>query len=110
MTKTSPMSGRIRIWPVMRAMTASAAPIESEPASPMKTWAGWALNHRKPRRAPMRSAHRRARFGWAGLLRRAMIRKATNEKTSVPPARPSRPSVRLTPLLMATIANAAKAM
>ena len=62
------MSGRIRIWPVMRAMTARAAPIESEPASPMKIWAGWALNQRKPSRAPMSRAQRSARFGWAGAV------------------------------------------
>ena len=39
-----------------------------------------------------------------------MTRYATKAKTSVPPARPSSPSVRLTPLLMATMAKAAKAM
>ena len=66
MTKTMPMSGRMRICPVMRAMTARVAPIESEPASPMKIWAGWALNQRKPSSAPIRRAHRTARFGWAG--------------------------------------------
>jgi hypothetical protein len=58
----------------------------------------------------MRSEHRIARFGWAGLLSRAMIRNATKEKMRVPPASPSRPSVRLTPLLIATIAKAANAM
>ena len=39
-----------------------------------------------------------------------MIMNATNAKTSVPPARPSRPSVMLTPLPTPTIANAAKTM
>ncbi len=58
----------------------------------------------------MRRAQSTARFGCAGLLSRAMIRNATKAKTSVPPASPSRPSVRFTPLLMATMANAAKAM
>ena len=47
-TKISPISGRTRIWPVIRAMTASVAPSDSEPESPMKIWAGWTLNHRKP--------------------------------------------------------------
>ena len=37
-----------------------------------------------------------------------MIMYATNAKASVPPARPSRPSVMFTPLRAATIANAAK--
>ena len=36
--------------------------------------------------------------------------KATNEMVTVPPARPSRPSVMFTPLPVATIANAAKRM
>ena len=74
----------------------------------MKIWAGWTLNQRKPSSAPMISAHRNARFGWAGTFRRATSRNATKAKTSVPPARPSRPSVMLTPLLAAMIANAAK--
>ena len=45
---------------MIRAMTASVAPSESEPESPMNTWAGWTLNHRKPSSAPMISAHRNA--------------------------------------------------
>ncbi len=36
-----------------------------------------------------------------------MIMKATNAKISVPPASPSRPSVRLTPLLAPVMAPAA---
>ena len=39
-----------------------------------------------------------------------MMRNATKAKISVPPASPSRPSVMFTPLLAATIANAAKMM
>ena len=77
------------------------------PESPMKICAGWTLNHRKPSSAPMISAHSSARFGWAGTLSRAMIMYATKAKTSVPPASPSRPSVMLTPLAAATMANAA---
>ena len=73
----------------------------------MKICAGWTLNHRKPSSAPMMSAHRNARFGWAGTLRSAMSMNATNAKASVPPASPSRPSVMLTPFDAATIANAA---
>ena len=45
-----------------------------------------------------------------GTLSSAMIMYATKAKTSVPPARPSRPSVMFTPLAVATIAKAAKAM
>ncbi len=94
----------------MSAVTASVAPRASEPESPMITWAGWTLNHRKPSSPPTMSAHSTARFGWVGSLSRATNTNATKAKTSVPPARPSRPSVMLTPLAVATIANAAKAM
>ena len=55
-----------------QAVTASVAPSASEPESPMKIWAGWTLNHRNPSSAPMISAHRRARFGWAGEVERAI--------------------------------------
>ena len=60
---------------MIRAITASVAPSESDPASPMMIWAGWTLNHRKPSSAPMISAHRSAIWGCAGTLSRAMIRK-----------------------------------
>src|SRR5881296_1473216 len=36
----------------MIATVPSAPPIASAPVSPMKTWAGWALNHRNPSAAP----------------------------------------------------------
>ena len=48
------------------------APTANAPESPMNTCAGWTLNHRKPSRAPINSAHRIARFSWPA--RRAMIR------------------------------------
>ena len=85
MTKIRPISGSTRIWPVMRAMTASVAPSDSDPASPMMICAGWTLNHRKPSSAPMISAHRSAIWGWAGTLSSAMIRNETNANASVPP-------------------------
>ena len=44
----------------------------------------------------------------SGSLSSATNTNATKAKTSVPPARPSRPSVMFTPLLAAMIANAAK--
>ena len=109
-TKMIPIRGRIRIWPVMSAVTASVDPRARAPASPMKIWAGWTLNHRNPSSAPMISAHSRARLTCWGTLNSAMSMKATNENARVPPASPSRPSVRLTPFAMATIANAANAM
>ena len=73
-TKMMPMSGRMRTWPVMRAVTASVAPRESEPVSPMMIWAGWTLNHRKPSSAPMIRALSTARLGCtSGALARAMM-------------------------------------
>ena len=33
----------------------SVPPSERAPTSPMKTWAGWQLNQRKPRQAPARA-------------------------------------------------------
>ena len=50
---------------MISAVTASVAPSDSAPESPMKIWAGWTLNQRNPSSAPMISAHRSARFGWA---------------------------------------------
>ena len=64
-TKMMPISGRTRIWPVMSAVTASVAPSDRAPESPMKICAGWTLNHRKPRSAPMMSdaQQRQVRLG-----------------------------------------------
>ena len=55
----------------------------------------------------MISAHSRARLGWVGTLSSAMSMYATNAMASVPPDRPSSPSVMFTPLAVATMANAA---
>ena len=108
-TKISPISGRTRIWPVIRAMTASVAPSDSDPESPMKIWAGWTLNQRKPEQGAddQGAEEGEVRLGRARSAG-ATIRNATKAKTSVPPASPSRPSVMFTPLLAAMIANAAK--
>ena len=58
----------------------------------------------------MISAHSRARFGCAsGALSSAMSMYATKAMASVPPDSPSRPSVRFTPLAVATMANAPNA-
>jgi len=72
-TKMIPINGRTRIWPVMSAVTASVAPSERAPESPMKICAGWTLNQRNPSNAPMISAHSRARFGCAGSFSSAII-------------------------------------
>ena len=111
MTKISPIIGSTRIWPVIRAMTASVAPSESDPASPMMICAGWTLNHRKPSSAPMISAHRSAICGWAGTLSSAMIRNA-DERERERAAREAVEAVGDVDAVAttATIANAAKKM
>ena len=107
-TKMSPMSGRTRIWPVISAMTASVAPRDK----------GAGIAHEdlgrvdvEPEEAEQGADDQRAQEGEVRLGRRRSagrsIRNATKAKTSVPPARPSRPSVMFTPLLAATIAKAA---
>ncbi len=65
--KTIPMTASSGSWPLTVATTASVAPRLSEPESPMKIWAGWTLNHRKPISAPMTSAQKIARFGCVEL-------------------------------------------
>ena len=62
-TKMIPIRGRTRIWNVTRAVTARVAPRARDPESPMMICAGWTLNHRKPRMAPIISAHTSATRG-----------------------------------------------
>jgi hypothetical protein len=52
-TKTAPTTGKSSHCPVMKAATASDAPMASDPVSPMMTCAGCALNQRKPISAPV---------------------------------------------------------
>ena len=75
--------------PVISAMTASVAPSESEPESPMNTCAGWTLNHRKPSSAPMIRAHRKAMFGW----RRDVEQRDDQERDEREDERPAREAV-----------------
>ena len=51
-TKTPPTNIRRSSCLQQMAMMAMNPPMASEPVSPMNTWAGWALNQRKPRPAP----------------------------------------------------------
>src|SRR6185503_10686225 len=52
MTNTPPTRKSSSSCLVAQATTPSAPPSGSEPESPMKTCAGWLLNHRKPSVAP----------------------------------------------------------
>ena len=108
-TKISPISGRTRIWPVIRAMTASVAPSDSEPEIAHEDLGRVDVEPEEPeqRADDQRAQERQVRLV-PGTFRSATSRKATKAKTSVPPARPSRPSVMFTPLLAAMIAKAAK--
>ena len=51
-TNSPPMITSTSSCLVMMLIVPSAAPIDNDPVSPMKTLAGGALNHRKPRLAP----------------------------------------------------------
>ena len=51
-TNTKPMNSNSSTWPSIIATMASVAPSASDPESPMKTSAGWALNHKNASRAP----------------------------------------------------------
>ena len=83
---------------VITASAAIAPPKPSEPVSPMNTDAGNELNQRKPTHAPTRQAHSSARSSWPEVMNviAVKVRKTIAEQ---PAARPSRPSVRLTPLV-----------
>src|SRR6266511_2725037 len=101
-TKMIPATGSRRTKPVTRATLASAAPRDSAPASPMITSAGCALNQRKARTAPTIAAQKTASHGKPRAI--AMNANERNANTAVPPARPSSPSVRLTPFDVPMIA------
>src|SRR5436190_16600675 len=58
MTKTPPTRKSSISCFVAQAITPSAPPSGSEPESPMKTWAGWLLNQRKPSVAPSIAAQK----------------------------------------------------
>ena len=67
----------------------------------------------EPQEPEQRADDQRAQQGQVrlggGALSSAMSMNATKAMASVPPDRPSRPSVMFTPLAAATMANAAKA-
>jgi hypothetical protein len=81
----------------------------------MMTWAGWTLNHRKPSRPPMSSAQRAAgqpgRPDDAALATRAHGDDHVADKAKIACLRQAvGPSVMLTALLVAAMANAAMRM
>src|SRR6185312_2567627 len=52
-TNKPPITSRMISWRTITATQPIAAPIASAPTSPMNTCAGYVLNHRKPRPAPV---------------------------------------------------------
>ncbi|CAM5193994.1 hypothetical protein CDEF62S_04251 [Castellaniella defragrans] len=56
-TNTPPMMKSTISWRTITAIVPSAPPSASAPTSPMNTWAGYVLNHRKARPAPAMAAH-----------------------------------------------------
>ena len=115
-TNTPHMMKRIISCRTITATTPSAAPKASAPTSPMKTSAGYALNHKNASPAPAIAAQKTASSPAPGICGRpryfentalpatyAKIASALATITVGKIARPSRPSVRLTALLEPTI-------
>ena len=85
------------------------APMASAPVSPMKMRAGAAFHHRNPAHAPTMAAAMTARsrawLTWyVSKWRKAqkpIAMRQENARVAEPAARPSSPSVRFTPLVVA---------
>ncbi len=83
---------------VITARPAIAPPSPSDPVSPMKIVAGNALNQRKPMQPPTRHAASIA-MSFSPVMN-VIPMYASSTIAAQPAARPSRPSVRLTPLVV----------
>ena len=77
------------------AVDATNPPSASDPVSPINTLAGYVLNIKKPNRAPITDVMIGDIFA---LIPRAAMAKKVATITVTPDARPSRPSVKFTPL------------
>ena len=80
---------------------ASMKPRNVAPVSPIKILAGFILYGKKPRHAPKSAERMIATFVSATIS--AMTVSAAVEMADTPAARPSRPSIKLTAFVMATI-------
>ena len=67
-TNRPPTIARTNSCLVITATTPSAPPKDNEPVSPMKTLAGGALNHRKPRPPPTSAPQKTASSPLPGTL------------------------------------------
>ncbi|MNP33986.1 hypothetical protein D3C76_1272510 [compost metagenome] len=102
-TKIPPMITNRSSVLVTIATAPIAPPIPREPVSPINTLAGCALYTRKPSTAPIiAAAHTAAGIDVACIATMANAPKAI---ALTPDSKPSRPSVKLTALVMASIMN-----
>jgi len=81
-------------------MAAIAPPKAIDPVSPIKTLAGWALNLRNPRQAPVKAPENITMLSNPKFKATKLKKDETINVT--PAANPSRPSVRFTLLVVAT--------
>src|SRR3989338_607913 len=108
-TKMPPTTRRRSSFFETMATKPNVPPKGREPTSPINTWAGWALNQRKPRRAPTTAPQKTVSS--PEIPEPARKQKSPNVKkavTEVPAASPSNQSVRLTALLEPTKTNIPK--
>ncbi|OPZ63584.1 MAG: hypothetical protein BWY85_01624 [Firmicutes bacterium ADurb.Bin506] len=87
----------------MAESPATVRPRNSAPASPMKILAGLKLYRRNPVVEPMRAADRTSSLAWP--LYHAANAMAAAPMAVTPPAKPSKPSMKLTTFMNATIHN-----
>ena len=108
-TNISPIIGIYKILPENNAKHAMNPPSANEPVSPIKIFAGNVLTAKKARTPPATANAATERLDCCGSPINATIAPKNSKYTKlVPPARPSRPSVKLTELTTAkitTIAN-----
>ncbi len=107
MTARSPPVGPSRLRPTPEIVAiASMRPSSIAPESPMKILAGWKFHGRKPIAAPPAMADRTAAVDASTSPPGERTMYAKNEPAAIatiPAARPSRPSMRLTAFTIATI-------
>ena len=95
------------------AIAAKAPPNAKEPVSPMNTFAGFTLYTKKPRHTAATIAPKYATLSAPiefviDAAMRPITEKAIAATADVPPARPSRPSVKFTAFVAPTIIKNAK--
>ena len=72
---------------------------------PLKIFAGWKFQRRKPRSAPASAKHSTAMSGWLTCVVRLRIPSVTDAMSATPVLSPSSPSIQLMLLIIPTIQN-----